>query len=140
MKWIVWMLVLLTASLSFAEATPENPLKATAEAELKDAAGDMGPITTSDGEEPPLDVVLLAIKSDGKTLSFAATLNEPPGRFATSPVTAYIDTDNNPATGAKIGFAGPTGFEYEAELSMCIKYSDGMSACSGGSTSGKPTE
>jgi hypothetical protein len=140
MKWIVWMLVVLTAPLSLAAAQEDNPVKATGEVELQDAAGDMGSITTSDGEEPPLDVVLLAIRSDGKRLAFAATLNELPGRFATSSVTAYIDTDNNPATGARIGFDGPGGFEYEAELSLCIEYSDGVEACSGGSTAGKPKE
>ena len=122
------------------EKPEEKPVDATGGVELNDSAQDMGPITTSGGEEAPLDVVQLSIKSDGKVLTFAATLNDPPGRFATSPVTAYIDTDNNPATGAKIGSNGPSGFEYEAELSMCIKYSDGMEACSGGSTDGKPTE
>src|ERR1017187_5364276 len=39
-----------------------NPVRATGSVELKNPAGNMGPITTSSGEEPPLDVVLLAIK------------------------------------------------------------------------------
>jgi hypothetical protein len=113
-------------------------MKATGSVELKDPAGDMDPITTSDGEEPPLDVVLLAVKSDGKRITFDATLNAPPGRFASAPVTLYLDTDNNPATGAKLGFEGPTGFEYEAELDMCIKYGEGGEACSGAAGK-KPT-
>jgi hypothetical protein len=141
MQWILLVLVVLTSSMSLAAAPPEeNTVKATGEVELHDAAGDMGPITTSSGEEPPLDVVLLAIKSDGKRLTFAATLNELPGRFATSSVTAYIDTDNNPATGAKIGMRGPGGFEYKAELSMCINFSDETRACCGGSINAKPKE
>ena len=140
MKWILWMLVVLTAALFLSAAPPEKPLKAAGSVELKDSAGDMNPITTSDGEEPPLDVVLLAIKSDGKRITLDATLNDPPGRFASAPVTLYIDSDNNAATGVKIGFEGPTGFEYKAELAMCIKYSDGSEACSGGSTKGKPKE
>jgi len=140
MKWIVWMLLVLTTALSLVAGSAEKPMKATGSVELKDPAGDMNPITTSEGEEPPLDVVLLAIKSDGKRLTFDATLNDPPGRFASAPVTVYIDTDNNAATGVKLGFEGPTGFEYKAEVSMCIKYSDGSEACSGGSTKGKPKE
>jgi len=140
MKSLVWMLVVLTAALSLAAAPQEKPMKATGSIELKDAAGDMNPITTSEGEEAPLDVVLLAIKSDGKRITFAATLNDPPGRFASSAVTLYIDADNTAVTGVKLGFEGPTGFEYKAELDMCIKYSDGSEACSGGSTKGKPTE
>lgn len=138
MKRIAWMLIMLTAALSLAAVPSEKPLKAVGSVELKDPAGDMKPITTSEGEEPPLDVVLLAIKSDGKLITFDATLNDSPGRFATSPVTLYIDADNNPATGVKLGFEGPTGFEYQAELSMCIKYSEGGEACSGAAGS-KPT-
>lgn len=132
MKTIVWMLVGCIGCLSAAAAAQEpKPVKAAGTVELKDAAGDMGPITTSDGEEPALDVVALAIASDGKRVSFAVTLKDAPGRFATAPVTAYIDADNNPATGAKLGFEGPAGFEYKAEISLCIKYSEGGEACSG---------
>jgi hypothetical protein len=119
---------------------PAAPVKAVGSVELKDAAGDMDPITTSSGKEPPLDVVNLAIRSDGSRLTLAATLAGPPGAFATAPIRLYIDTDNNPATGIK-GFAGrPGGFEYKADLAMCIKYSDKSEACAGGSTKAKPTE
>lgn len=132
MKMLIWSLVGLIACFAAAAAAQEaKPVKGTGAVELKDAAGDMGTISTSDGEEPSLDVVLLAIKSDGKRITFSATLKDAPGRFATAPVTAYIDADNNAATGAKLGFEGPTGFEYKAELSMCVKYSDGGEACSG---------
>lgn len=122
-------------------AQTDGPVKAAGAIELKDAAGDMGPISTSSGSEPALDVVALAIRSDGTRLTFTATLNGPPGRFATAPVTVLIDTDNNPATGIK-GFMprDPSGFEYKALLALCIKYSDGAEACAGASTGGKPTQ
>src|ERR1039457_1280872 len=68
-----------------------NPVRATGSVELKNPAGNMGPITTSSGEEPPLDVVLLAIKSDGTRLSFAATMKDPLGKFAATPVTILIE-------------------------------------------------
>lgn len=115
------------------------PLKAVGAVELKDPAGDMRNITTSSGEEPPLDVVLLAIKSGGGHLDLQATLAAPPGRFATAPITLYIDADNNPATGIKMFGDGPMGFEYRAELDLCMKYSDGSEACHGGSSNAKPT-
>lgn len=132
MKALIWILVGLIGCFSVvATAQEPKPVKATGAVELKDAAGDMGPITTSEGEEPPLDVTLLSIQSDGKRITLKATLKDNPGRFATSPVTAYIDSDDNPATGVKLGFDGPTGFEYRAELSLCMKYEGGGEACSG---------
>jgi hypothetical protein len=85
-------------------------------------------------------VVNLSIRSDGTRITFAATLKDPPGRFATAPVSILVDADNNPATGTKGLGDGPGGFEYKAELSLCIKYSDKSEACSGGSAGGKPTE
>jgi len=139
MKMLIWVLVGLIGIFSAVVSAQEaKPVKAAGAVELKDAAGDMGSITTSDGEEPPLDIVLLAIKSDGKRITFAATLKDNPGRFATAPVTAYIDSDNNLSTGVKLGFEGPTGFEYKAEISLCIKYDGGGEACSGAAGS-KPT-
>lgn len=132
MKVLIWVLAGLVGCLSAAAAAQEaKPVKAAGAVELKDGTGDMGPISTSKGEEPPLDVVLLGIRSDGKRITLSATLDGPPGRFATAPVTAFIDVDNDPATGVKVGFDGPTGFEYRAELSMCIRYSEGGEACSG---------
>lgn len=125
---------------SWVAAMQNAPIKANGAIELKDPAGDVGPLHSSSGDEPPLDVVLFGIKSDGKKVTFTVTLNNLPGSFATAPVTVYIDTDNNPATGTK-SFAGePGGFEYRAEVSLCMKYNDQSEACSGGSTKGKVTE
>ena len=120
-------------------AQQAGPIKATGAIELKDAAGDMTPISSSSGDLPAVDVVLLAIKSDGARVTFTATLNDPPGRFATAPVTVLIDVDNNPATGTKPFGSKPGRFEYKAEVSLCIKHSDESESCSGGSTKGTPT-
>ena len=144
MRYVV--LVLLTALIAFPAfaasqpAKSAGPIKATGSIELKDAAGDMDPITTSEGEEPPVDVVALSIASDGNRLTFAATVEGPLGGFATPVVTTYIDVDNNPATGTQGRDDKPGGFEYKAKLCLCIKYSDGATACEGGSVKGKPTE
>ncbi len=138
---LVGSLLGLSAASTLAAPPPAaKDIKAAGSVEMKDAAGDMGPIHTSGGDEPPLDVVLLAVKSDGKRLTFAATLNDPPGRFASDVVRVYIDADNNPATGIKELSRGPGGFEYEAKLDLCMKYSDGSEACQGGSSKAKPTE
>jgi hypothetical protein len=144
MRYILFVVLsaLLVLPALAATAPPESahPVKAAGSIELKDPAGDMDPITTTGGEEPPLDVVLLAIRSDGKQLGIAATLNEPPGNYASDAVTLLIDVDNNPATGTKGGEDRPGGFEYKVKLCMCIKYDDGVDACEGGSTKGKPVE
>lgn len=131
----------LVAALPVAQAAgpakEPAPIKAVGSVELPDAAGDMGPITTSDKDEPPLDVVKLALKSDGTRLAIAATLKDPPGRFATSVVDLYIDTDGKPDTGAEMSFGKHKGFEYLVELHMCVGYDNGGSACSGSSTGAK---
>jgi hypothetical protein len=119
-------------------AASAPPIKALGAVKLTDAAGDMGPITTSDGKVPPLDVVALAIKSDGKRITITATMKDPLGDFATVPVELYIDADNKPATGLKQ--EGYAGFDYVAKLDLCIKYNNGQLSCEGGSTKGKPVE
>ena len=140
------MLVIVLACLADSvigvaqQATPSVIKAPTGSVEMKDAAGDMGPISTSSGSALALDVVLLSIKSDGTRLTMSTTLNGPLSPFATSPVTLLIDVDNKETTGTK-GFAGkPSGFEYKAELALCIKYTDKTEACHGGSTGGKPAE
>jgi hypothetical protein len=120
-------------------ATPAAPVKAVGAIDLKDPAGDMGPITTSDKDQPPLDIVGLSIKSDGTKLDFAATLAGPFGRWATEVLTAYIDTDNNPATGLKPGMTIPGGFDHKAQIELCMAYSNGSEACVGGTSDAKAT-
>jgi hypothetical protein len=114
------------------------PLHAQGAVELTDPADDMGPITTSEGEELPLDVVALAIKSDGRRLTFAATLKDPPGRFAAPPVSLRIDTDNDSSTGFTPTRLEAGGFEFQATLHLCIEYSNGAAACVGGSAGAEP--
>src|SRR4029453_14144971 len=72
--------------------------KAAGKIELTDAAGDVQPIHGSSGDYPGLDVVGLAIASDGKQISFTATLKDPPGSFATDVLTPYFATDDKAAT------------------------------------------
>ncbi len=111
--------------------------KAVGSVELADAAGDAAPITSTDAEYPGFDVVKLALASDGKTLAIVATLKDAPGVFASSAVELYIDTDNNPQTGVDLGYIKARGFEYTAELQACADYTDGASACTGGSSKAK---
>ncbi len=131
------LLSLALAILAPALAAGAEVKKAVGSIELPDAAGDASPITTSDHDYPGFDVVKLALVSDGKTLSIAATLKDAPGVFASSAVELYIDTDNNPQTGVDLGYIKAKGFEYTAELQACADYTDGASACAGGSTKGK---
>ena len=125
------LLVFVPLALAAGAQDAAAPVKAAGAVELPDAAGDMGPISTSEGSEPPLDVVKLALRSDGTRLHVAATLKDPPGRFATSVVELYVDTDAKPETGAEIDFGKQKGFEYLVQLEMCIGYEGGGQACSG---------
>jgi len=121
-------LVLVWASSASAEVK-----KAVGSIELTDPAGDIRPISTSDGKVPGFDVVKLSVSSDGKQLRIAATLKDPPGNFASDVVRLYLDTDDNPKTGATLmSFKELGGFEYRAYLSACADYENGGSACSGG--------
>jgi hypothetical protein len=113
--------------------------KAIGHIEFTDPAGDVQPIHSSSGDYPGLDVVSLAVASDGKQITFTATLKDPPGSFASEVLTVHIDTDNNPTTGMQMTYPELGGFEYRAELDACADYSDKSSACVGGSTKAKPT-
>jgi hypothetical protein len=123
----------LALTLSFATASGAEIKKAVGSIELTDPAGDIKPISSSSGKVPGFDVVKLAISSDGKQLKIGATLKDPPGSFASDVVRLYIDTDNNPKTGATpMFFKELTGFEFQAWLHACADYANGGSACSGG--------
>jgi len=128
----VHLSVLLAILLLGASATAEVR-KANGSIELPDAAGDCSPIHSSERDYPGLDVVKLALASDGQRLTITATLKEPPGVFASEVVNLYIDADNNPKTGAELTFPPSTGWEYKGELDACAHYADGSSACVGGS-------
>ena len=118
---------------------PKNPApqEAIHAVEWTDPAGDVQPGSTSGGERPGRDVVKLALKSDGTKLTIAATLNAPPtGDFASDVVRVYIDTDDDPNTGAATFWSKKPGFELLAKLYGCVRY-EGGSACSGGLTGSK---
>jgi len=112
-------------------------VKATGSLELTDPAGDVEPIHSDTRDYPGLDVIKLALVSDGKQLKVTATLKDPPGVFADSVVELYFDTDRNAKTGAELTFPPLGGFEYFAKLLACVDYDDKSSACVGGSK-GKP--
>ena len=126
----------LALTLTFATASGAEIKKAVGSIELTDPAGDVKPISTSEGKVAGFDVVKLAISSDGKQLRIAATLKDPPGDYASDVVRLYIDTDNNPKTGAvPMFFKDLGGFEFQAWLHACADYTDGASACTGGTNS-----
>jgi hypothetical protein len=120
-------------ALTFATSASAEVRKAVGSIELTGPAGDIIPISTSGGKVPGFDVVKLAISSDGKQLRIAATLKDPPGDYASDVVRLYIDTDNNPKTGATpTSFKELGGFEFQAWLHACADYANGASACTGG--------
>jgi len=120
------------ASFSMAQDGARAPLRAKGAIELIDAVGDVSPIHTTGKDYPGLDVVKLAIRSDGSRITVAATLHEPPGDFASDVVRLYFDTDIDGSTGAQFLFPKIGGFEYEAELASCVSYADRSEACAGG--------
>jgi hypothetical protein len=129
---IVVVAAIALAAGAFAADTQK--LKANGSIQLTDPAGDAEPIHTSgDKDYPGLDVVKLLIKSDGKQITVAATLHEPPGEFASSAIEIDFDTDNNPKSGVTFTYPPVGGFEYVGKLDACADYADGSSACTGGS-------
>ena len=137
MESLVALVSLSLVVLALAVPAGAEVRKAVGSIELPDAAGDASPITTSDRDYPGFDVVKLALVSDGKTLTVVATLKEVPGAFASAAIELFLDTDNSPQTGVDLGYIKARGFEYEAELDACADYTDGASACTGGSTKAK---
>lgn len=117
---------------SVAQNGARAPLSAKGAIELPDAVGDVSPIHTTGKDYPGLDVVKLALRSDGRRITVAATLHEPPGDFASDVVRLYFDTDADASTGAQFTFPKIGGFEYEAELAACVSYADRSEACAGG--------
>jgi hypothetical protein len=138
------VLVVGLVSIRGAEAAPP-PQKAIGSVELNAPATPLKPMTLCCPQKsvPALDVISLSIRSDGTRLTFATTLAAVPGITPGSPVTVYIDSDNNASTGVKAdSLRGiPGGVEYKAELTLCMTYSDRSASCAGGSaTSTTATE
>jgi len=127
MKRLVLITLALASVLAFAFSASAEVKKAKGSIELNDAAGD---------SKTDYDVVKLAIVSDGKQITFAATLKDAPKDYADVVLEVFFDTDNNPKTGAKLHFSEGemgAGYNYTGKLKSCIKYDNGMTACAGGS-------
>ena len=128
---ITLSLVLIIGFIFAASFACAEPIKATHAVELKDPEGDVRNLS-----DPGKDVVNVSIKSDGKQLHVAITLQEEiahylEGHKAGAVVEIHFDTDNNPATGGEIFWTKNTGFEYVVSIRTCIKYENGE-ACVGG--------
>ena len=96
--------------------------------EIAAPATPLGPI---DGNAPALDVAQVSVVSDGRRMVFTATLKNPPGDVASDVLDAYVDADDNPATGAKLFRSKLGGFEYVAKLHACARFGGGVSSCDG---------
>jgi fructose-specific component phosphotransferase system IIB-like protein len=124
------------------------PLSATASVELLDPAGDVKPIvyreSVGNGPErdvpyPGFDVVKLGIASDGRVLTFTATLSAAPARASYEVLEFYIDADNN----ARTGISQPsdkrlTGLEYYGTLEDCLVHPTFGTTCAGAEANPMP--
>jgi hypothetical protein len=138
---------LLLASTSFVAAQAPARVSGVDGVELTDPAGDVQPITYMQGQlgkekevkYPGYDVTKLAISSDGKTLSFAATLTAPPKNASNEILEFHIDSDNNVKTGiTHPDGATLTGLEFYGTLENCIEHPTFGTQCAG--TESQPVE
>ncbi len=131
--------VSLLVGLGAALAAAGNIQTAKGEVTFPSATDKVEPIHTSSGDHPGRDVGQFRVASDGSHLTLTATMTkEISGTFADNVVRLNLDTDNNPATGKEATWTDLKGFEYEINLSLCIDYENGGSACVGGA--GKKVE
>lgn len=110
-------------------------------AELTDPAGDVKPIiyrvSVGAGPEkevkyPGFDIVKLVVSSDGKAITFAATLTAPPANAAHEVIEFYIDADNNPKTGVTHPDSGLlAGVEFYGTLEACLESESFGTSCAG---------
>ena len=87
------------------------------------------------------DVLKVLLQSDGKRITIAATLKDPPPARPGYVLGLYFDTDNNPKTGADAPSSGRErgGFEFESVVEACARYTGGGVACADASQDGKVT-
>lgn len=130
---LTWMAgLLLFAGVTPAAAPAGKPVPS---AEFNDPAGDVVKIN---GPGNDRDVVNLKLGSDGAAIVMSATLaEEEHGSVASSVVELYIDADNDRKTGGAARFgedATPPrqGYEYRAQLSVCMAWNENIGACAGG--------
>jgi hypothetical protein len=110
-------------------------------AELTDPAGDVKPIiyrvSVGTGPEkevkyPGFDIVKLAVSSDGKAITFAATLTAPPANAAHEVIEFHIDADNNPKTGVTHPDSRLlTGVEFYGTVDACLESETFGTSCAG---------
>jgi hypothetical protein len=108
-------------------------------AELTDPLGDVKPIvyrvSVGDGPEkevkyPGFDVVKLVVSSDGKAITFAATLTAPPANAANEVIEFHIDADNNPKTGVTHPDSRLlAGVEFHGALEACLESATFGTSC-----------
>lgn len=129
--------------------TAQAPARVTSvdgRAELTDPAGDVQPIVYMESvgsgpqkekKYPGFDLLKLVVSSDGKAITFAATLGAPPANAAHEVVEFYVDTDNNPKTGVNYPDSKLlTGVEFYGNLEACIEHPSFGTTCA--STEPKP--
>lgn len=121
-------------SLCFIQPVLSQAAKPAPTADLTDPAGDVPA-----GKK---DVVKVSLSSDGKSLHIVTMLKDDIAKYVNKDVMApstivelNLDTDNNPATGGVEMWTKKKGFEYQIEVSGCIEYEGGSSACAGGAGS-----
>jgi hypothetical protein len=74
--------------------------------------------------------VKLAVSSDGKTITFAATLTAPPANAASEVIEFYVDADNNPKTGVTHPDSRLlTGVEFYGALEACLEHNTFGTSC-----------
>jgi hypothetical protein len=118
-----------------ASAAPVTALKPVPSYEYSNPAGDPNPKYGSPIER---NIVKASVTSDGSSILVSATLKEDEhGDSADGVLDLYLDTDGNPATGGKAYWgkdAKPpkAGYEYRAQLSVCLAYNENVGACAGG--------
>jgi hypothetical protein len=124
----------LTVAAS-ASAAPVAVLKPVPSYEYSNPAGDPNP---KYGSPIGRNVVKASVSSDGSNILLSATLKEDEHGNSAGPVLdLYLDTDGSAATGGKAYWgkdAKPpkAGYEYRAQLSVCLAYDGDIGACAGG--------
>jgi hypothetical protein len=136
---IAMLPVLLAAACVHPAAAAQSaaPHAAKWRLEIAAPATPLGPIG---GNAPALDLTQVSVVSDGQRIVFTATLKNPPGDVASDVLDAYIDADDNPATGAKLLQSKLGGFEYIAKLHACANFDSGVSMCDGVSGNGHASD
>ena len=128
---LVWMAGLMVAA-GGASAAAGKPVPSV---EFTDPAGDVMKINDPGDDR---DIVKLTLGSDGKNILVSATLSEDEhGSVASSVVELFIDADNDRKTGgaARHGESATppkVGYEYRAQLSVCMAWNENIGACAGG--------